>query len=170
MHDIWSSGCSHSRLLEHLGLARKQWWWLVVVADSELASTIVEPIVRADLISGILRLTWQASRLKVLFSHLASLARIRLSSGALAFSVTKQIRSINVSITHVWSRAGFERKLVQLTIRSIRHVCSAKITHASSFDMRIRSACFLSPVVCPSTRFTNQTRVYDPFGLSVTQW
>lgn len=37
MHYIWSSGCSHSRLLEHLGLARKQWWWLVVVADSELA-------------------------------------------------------------------------------------------------------------------------------------
>lgn len=29
--------CSHSRLLEHLGLARKQWWWLVVVADSERA-------------------------------------------------------------------------------------------------------------------------------------
>lgn len=28
---------SHSRLLEHLGLARKQWWWLVVVADSEHA-------------------------------------------------------------------------------------------------------------------------------------
>lgn len=45
---------SHSRLLEHLGLARKQWWWLVVVAESERAQLSVEPFFRVDFSSGIL--------------------------------------------------------------------------------------------------------------------
>lgn len=45
----------------------------------------------SDYVNGILGLTWRAPRLWVLFSHPASLARIPLSSAALAFSVQKQI-------------------------------------------------------------------------------
>jgi len=45
--------CSHSRLLEYLGLTRKQWWWLVV-ADSEHAQLSVESFVRVDFSSEIL--------------------------------------------------------------------------------------------------------------------
>lgn len=118
MHDIYDPRVwSHSRLLEHLGLARKQWWWLVVVADSERAQLFVEPFVRVDFASGILRLTWQAPRLRVRFSHPASSARIPLLSGALAFSATQNKR-VGLSRTNCTSA----RELIKWVEINARYV------------------------------------------------
>lgn len=108
MHNIWSSGGFF--FLTHVCLSIWVWqesngWWLVVVADSEHAQLSVELCVRVDFFT-FLRLTWQAPRLKVRFSHPASSARIPLSSGALAFSVTEWGGSSWVEWTATWPAAG----------------------------------------------------------------